>query len=196
VRHAIRDVKTLQRLALYLVSNTGKLVTANRLKTLFEVGSTNTITQYLSYLEETYLLHLVPKFSYSIRKQIVNPRKAYVVDTGMISVNSGSFTQDSGRKLENLVFLHLRRNFRDIYYFYEKRECDFIVVDKSVPNQAVQVCYDLNPDNLDRELEGLQEAMAFFSMIEGVIVTLDQKDNYEKDGMIVRSVPAHEYMSS
>jgi len=194
VRHGIRDVKTLQRLALYLVSNTGKLVTANRLKTLFEVGSTNTITEYLSYLEETYLLHLVPKFSYSMRKQIANPRKAYVVDTGMISVNSGSLTQDTGRKLENLVFLHLRRKFRDIYYFSERRECDFIAFDRSIPKQAVQVCFDLNPDNLDRELEGLQEAMAFFSITEGLIVTLDQKDSYEKDGMIMRVVPAHVYM--
>ncbi len=63
VRHNIRDARNLQRLALYLISNVGNLVTANRLKTLFEVGSTNTITEYnSSYLEDSYPLQTVPKF--------------------------------------------------------------------------------------------------------------------------------------
>ncbi len=92
VRYGIREVKMLQRLALHLISNVGNLITANKLKTLFEAGSVNTITEYLSHLEDSYLFYLVPKFSYSLRKQLVNPRKVYAVDTGMITVNSGSFT--------------------------------------------------------------------------------------------------------
>ena len=96
----------------YLVSNVGKLVTATRLKNLFEVGSTNTITEYLSHPEDSYLLHFIPKFSHSLRKQLINPRKVYAIDTGMISVNSGSFTDGNGRKLKNLVYLHLRRRYR------------------------------------------------------------------------------------
>ena len=55
VRYGIREVKTLQRLALYLISNVGNLITANRLRTLFEVGSVNTITEYLAHLEDSYL---------------------------------------------------------------------------------------------------------------------------------------------
>ena len=60
---------------------------------MFELGSTNTITEYLAHLEDSYLFKLVPKFSYSLRKQMVNPRKVYTIDTGMITVNSGSFTE-------------------------------------------------------------------------------------------------------
>jgi predicted AAA+ superfamily ATPase len=196
VRYSIRDIKTLQRLALYLVSNVGKLVTANRLKSLFEVGSTNTITEYLSHLEDSYLLHFVSKFSYSPRKQLVNPRKVYAIDTGMISVNSGSFTDDSGRKLENVVYLHLRRKYREIYYFSEKGECDFVVFHNGVAMETVQVCFDLNPDNLDRELNGMVEALTLLNLKEGRLITVHQKDHYEKEGCVIEVIPCHEFLLS
>jgi predicted AAA+ superfamily ATPase len=196
VRYGIRDVKTLQRLALYLVSNVGNLVTANRLKNLFEVGSSNTITEHLSHLEDCYLFHLIPKFSYSLRKQMVNPRKVYAVDTGMISVNSGSFTDDDGRKLENLVYLHLRQRYREIYYFSEKGECDFVVFANGHAVEAVQVCFDLNPDNLDREVNGLMEALTSLNLEKGKIITVRQQDRYEKEGHLIEVIPCHEFLLS
>jgi predicted AAA+ superfamily ATPase len=196
VRYGLREVKTLQRLALYLISNVGNLITANRLKSMFEVGSTNTITEYLAHLEDSYLFQLVPKFSYSQRKQLVNPRKVYAIDTGMITVNSGSFTDDDGRKLENLVYLHLRRHYREIYYFSERKECDFVVFKNGVPVEAIQVCFDLNADNLDREVDGLLEALTELKLKEGKIITFDQKDQHQKDGRTIEIIPSHKYLLS
>jgi predicted AAA+ superfamily ATPase len=195
VRYSIRDVKTLQRLAFYLLSNVSKLITGNRLKTLFEIGSTSTVMEYLSHLEYSYLLQFVPKFSYSLRKQIANPRKVYAIDTGLINVNSGSFTEDNGRKFENLVYLHLRQKHREIYYFAEKNECDFVITNNSKLVEAVQVCFELNPDNINRELDGVVEALTFFNADEGFIVTLDQTDRLEKNGKVIYVVPAHQYLS-
>jgi predicted AAA+ superfamily ATPase len=195
-RYGIREAKTLQRLALYLMSNTGKLITAGRLKSLFEMGSANTITEYLAYLEDSYLFYYIPKFSDSLRKQAVNPRKVYAIDTGMISVNSMSFSDDRGRKLENLVYLHLRRKYKEIYYFSEKRECDFIVVRNGVAVEALQVCFNLTPDNFDRELDGIVEALTFLNLQEGKIITVHQKDRYEKDGKVVEAIPCHEFLLS
>jgi uncharacterized protein len=195
VRYGLRDVKTLQRLALYLISNIGKLVTGNKLRILFEIGSTSTVMEYLSHLEHAWLLHFVPKFSYSLRKQLINARKVYAIDTGLINANSGSFTEDSGRKFENLVFLHLRRKYKEIYYFSEKGECDFIVYDKSKIYEVIQVCFELNQVNLDRELNGLMEALAFFKLKKGFIVTLNQKERFEKNGMIAEAIPCHDYFA-
>ena len=195
VRHGIRDVNSLQRLTLYLVSNIGKLVTANRLKSLIGVGSTNTITEYLSYLEDSYLVHFIPKFDYSHRKQLVNPKKVYAIDTGLVNVNSASFTDDSGRLLENMVYLHLRRRYKDIFYFSAKGECDFIVSDKGNIQTAIQVCYHLNADNLDRELNGMTEALAYFKLDEGLLITHTQRDLFEKDGKKIEVLPAHEYFT-
>ena len=195
VRHGIRDVNSLQRLTLYLISNTGKLVTANRLKSLIGVGSTNTITEYLSYLEDSYLVHFIPKFDYSHRKQMVNPKKVYAIDTGLVNVNSASFTDDSGRQLENMIYLHLRRQYKDIFYFSAKGECDFIVSDKSNIQAVIQVCYHLNADNLDRELNGMTEALEYFKLDDGLLITHAQRDLFEKDGKKIVVLPAHEYLT-
>ncbi|NBC67298.1 MAG: AAA family ATPase [Bacteroidetes bacterium] len=193
VRYGVRDVKTLKRLALYLVSNVGNLVTGNKLKSLFGIGATSTVMEYFSYLEQTWLMHFIPKFSYSVRKQSVNPRKVYAIDNGLINVNSKSFSGDYGRILENLVFLHLRRSVNEIYYFSENGECDFVTFNKGKVNEVVQVCYELNPDNLDRELNGLFEALSFFELNEGTIITLNQADTFETEGFTARVVPCHEY---
>ena len=190
-RYGIRDVKTLQRLALYLISNVGNLVTGNRLKSLLDIGATSTVMEYFSHLEHTWLLHFIPKFSYSVRKQSINPRKVYAIDTGLVNVNSKSFSDDVGRILENLVYLHLRRSFKEICYFSEKGECDFVVSEKGSIQLVVQVCYELTPDNLDRELNGLFEALDFFDMDKGFIVTSDQTDHFVRDGKTAEVLPCH-----
>lgn len=195
VRYGVRDVKTLQRLALYLVSNIGNRVTGNKLKSLFGIGATSTVMDYFSHLEQTWLMHFIPKFSYSTRKQSINPRKVYAIDTGLVKVNSKSFSGDVGRILENLVFLHLRRSHKEICYFSEKGECDFVVLDKNQPVKMVQVCHELSPNNLDRELNGLYEALDFFTMDQGFIVTQHQTDMFERDGRRAVVVPCHRFLS-
>lgn len=194
VRYSIKDVHKLQQLALHLLSNVGTPVTANRLKSLIEAGSTNTVTEYLSYLEDSYLIQLIQKFDYSDRKQLVNPRKVYAIDTGLVSVNSTSYSKDSGRLLENLVFNHLRRQYKRINYFNQNGECDFVTFDKSEIQDAVQVCYHLNQDNLQRELHGLVEAMKFFNLSKGTIVTYGQTDQFVVDDRKINVVPAFKWL--
>ena len=80
-----------------------------------------------------------------------------------------------------------------MYYFREKNECDFILFDKEKCTTALQVCYEVNTDNKSREIAGLIEAMIFFDLNEGFIVTQNQKDVLKIDGKTVFLVPAHEY---
>ncbi len=67
--------------------------------------------------------------------------------------------------------MHLRRKYKNIYYFKENKECDFIVKKKEKITQAIQVCYELNDENKEREIAGLQEAMKKFNLPKGIIVT-------------------------
>ncbi|WP_262247306.1 ATP-binding protein [Parapedobacter soli] len=196
VRYGVRDVRGMQRLAQYLVTHIGNRITANRLKSLFDFGSTSTINEYLSHLEHAYLLHFVPKFSYSQRAQLVNPRKVYAIDTGIVNTISTAFTEDQGRKFENLIYLHLRRSYKEIYYFSEKGECDFTVFSRGTFQRAIQVCYSLNQDNLDRELNGLVEALEYFKSDNGCIITLDQTDRFEKNGKTIDVLPAYVFCNS
>jgi len=194
VRYALRDVKSLQRLGWYLLSNVGKQFSAGRLMDVVELKSKSTLLEYLNYLEDAYLCFYVPKFDYSQRKQLVNPRKVYAVDTGIVQVNSGSLSEDLGRKLENLVFLALRRQYKTICYFSQKHECDFIVLKRDQCQMLVQVCYEVTPENLNREVNGLLEAMAFFKLEQGTIVTLNQNDSMVVGDREIELVAAHEWL--
>lgn len=194
VRYALRDVKSLQRLGWYLLSNVGKLFTASRLMSLVELKSKSTLLEYLDYLEDAYLCFYVPKFDYSQRKQLVNPRKIYAIDTGIVQVNSVSLSEDIGRKLENLVFLALRRKYKNICYFSQQHECDFVVLENDQCKMLVQVCLEVNPDNQARETSGLLEAMTFFKHRHATIVTLNQNDQIESDGRTIQLVAAHQWI--
>ncbi len=193
VKHNLRNSKTITKLGLYLISNTGKPISYNKLRIVFNIGSTNSVIQYISYFEDSYLLFTIPKFSYSLKKQSVNPKKIYSIDTGISSANSLSFSEDKGRMLENLIFLSLRRKYSDIYYFQEKNECDFIVKYKNSIIKIVQVCYELNDDNYKRETNGLLEAMSFFDLEESYIITIGQKDVIVLEEKKINILPAWEW---
>ena len=196
VRYGIRDIKNLQRLALYFVSNTAKPVTGSKLKQAVGISATSTILEYFSYLESAYLFYFVPRFSYSAKSQMINPRKVYCADPGLITVNTASFSDDNGRKLENIVFNYLRSFCKEIFYFLEKNECDFIVMKRGARPIAIQVCYTLNKDNLERELDGLYDALRLLRIKTGVIVTLDQKDIFKTRELTAHVIPAAEFLSA
>ena len=194
-RYGIKDIKSLQRMASYLVANIGNRITATKLKQPLSIGATSTILIWFSHLELSYLVCFLPMFSHSTKAQLINPRKVYVIDPGLVNVVSNSMTEDSGRKLENLIFLHLRRKYAELYYFDEKGECDFIAMKNGVVSRLVQVCYELTPDNLKRELNGLLRAMRFFNQREAVIVTFANTDVIKQDGFVIKVVPAYTYLS-
>jgi len=196
VRQGIRQPELLRKMLIYLITNSGKLFSYNNLRKLFSLGSANTVKDYISFFEDSYLLFTLPKFSFSPKKQMANPRKVYTIDTGLARVNSLSFSDDAGRKLENLVFLELRRRYRQIYYHSGDYECDFLAGNAGQPELAIQVCHELHPDNIDRELEGLAEAMSENNIETGLIITFDQEDRLEKNGTTVDVMPAWSFLDS
>ena len=176
VKHAVRNVKVLKEMTVFLLSNVGKDYSYHSIRRVFSLGAVTTVIDYISFLEESYLLFSIPKFDHSLKNQSVNPKKIYAVDNGLALANSLSFSSDTGRMLENLVFLMLRRRYKEIYYFRDTRECDFIVRESGVVTMAVQVCAQLTHDNKDRELEGLKNAMLFFNLPEGLLLTMNEDD--------------------
>jgi len=193
VRYNIRDVRTLQRLTLFLLANVGNRVSGNKLKTNFGISSATTILEYFSHLEKSYLLAFVPMFDYSLKKQNINPKKVYAIDTGLVEIATPRFKNDDGHKLENLVYLAIRRSTKEIFYYGGIGECDFLIMQKGVISAAVQVCLELNSENLHRETSGLFEAMKKFQLQEGTIVTLSQNDHFSQDGMRIDIIPFHEF---
>ena len=197
VRHSIRDVRTLKILSLYLASNCGNLISGSKLSAQLGIKTNVTILEYLSYLEQCYLFFFVPKFNYSAKAQSVNPKKVYCIDTGMIQSVTLSSNADAGRMLENAVFIELRRRTKNIWYYSESSfECDFLYGHDSVPENAVQVCYELTSENREREVRGLVETCRKFPGVKPLIVTFNQKDKISYDGMIIEAIPAVEFFTA
>ncbi|MDR0541967.1 MAG: ATP-binding protein [Dysgonamonadaceae bacterium] len=196
VRHGIRDARTLKNLAVYLVTNVGNPVTASKLQQPLGIKSAATVLDYFSFLEDTYLVHFLPKFSYSHKARLVNPRKIYIIDSGIIKIASASFTEDRGHLLENQIYWELRRKGKKLYYFNENgAECDFVVMKNEKIEQVIQVCYELLPENREREMRGLREAMHFFDTDNGLIITFNQRDAYMQAGKQIKVIPAWEFLN-
>ena len=196
VRYQIKDFSSLRQMATYLLSNVGNYISANKLKGMFGLKAVSSIVDYMSFMENAYLFFFIPVFDYSLRVQQRNPRKIYCIDNGMISAVSQSFSSDYGHRLENLVFLHLRRKTKQIYYYKGVGECDFVAVSKQGEKTLIQVCSELNDFNMDRELNGMFEALEFLSETEGKMITFNQKDVFTKDKKTIEVVPLHEFLMS
>ena len=173
VRYGINDIKALRELSLYLSTNISGLFSYNSLKKLLGLGSLNTVKSYIEYLENSFLFFTLNIFSYSLKKQTNNPKKSYIIDAGIANFVASRFSRDRGKFFENLVFLELKRQDREIFYYKTKSnfEVDFVVNNRKKPVSLIQVCCDLKGDKTkNREERALLEAMAELNIKEAFII--------------------------
>jgi predicted AAA+ superfamily ATPase len=169
-------VQELTLVALHLLNNIARPYTLNKLAKSYGIKSTNTVSNFVKFYEDSYLLFSVPKFDFSFKKQQVNEKKIYAIDAKFAQQNSTQLQEDTGRILENLVFLEIRRKTTQIWYYKKTHECDFIYhLDGKY--HAVQVCHQLNADNIVRETAGMQEAMADLELASTTFITTNQTED-------------------
>ncbi|MBI5583210.1 MAG: ATP-binding protein [Deltaproteobacteria bacterium] len=125
-RHKIRDILTLQNLAVFLLTNIGRLTSVTNLKRNFDV-SQDKVEHYTSALLESYLVSRIPKFEMSLKKSLRARFKPYAIDTGLRNRVAFTFSEDSGWLAENLVLHHLRQRHENIYYGSNGGEVDFLI---------------------------------------------------------------------
>ncbi|HSG46134.1 MAG TPA: ATP-binding protein, partial [Anaerolineales bacterium] len=116
-RYRLDDVTAIRELAFYLISNPTSLISFNKLKDQLRLGSVNTIKNYISYMENSWLVFTLNVYDYSVKRQQIAPKKIYCIDTGLVNKVGFGFSPNTGKLLENLVFLTIRRTTQDIYYF-------------------------------------------------------------------------------
>jgi predicted AAA+ superfamily ATPase len=191
-RHKLRETRHLMNLGLYLLANTGQPFSLHRLSKALEVPSVGQTSHYVGYLEDAYLILSLPRFSASFKQRVISPKKYYAIDNGLRRMNSQQTQPDVGHRLENAVFLALRRENRSCHYAAESGlwECDFVT-----DTHAIQVCSELTPVNLRRELAGLVGAAKLPGERACQILTLDQGETLDEDGLRVEVLPAWEWLA-
>lgn len=197
-RFGIKKAQELENLFFYLTSNVASLYTYNRLSALVGLND-KTVKEYLSYFGDAYLLFTIDAFNFSVKEQIKSPKKVYAIDTGMAAATAFSFSENIGHYLENLVYLQLKRNGKEVYYYKTAsgQEVDFAVREKNNLSEIIQVAQDMkNEKTRTRELKALLKAMDETGLKTGTIVTYEDEDEITEGCRTIRLVPAYQYLYS
>ncbi len=191
-RYDIREKEILEKIAVYYLSNAGKIISIESLKNSFNVSFT-LASLYLEYLKEAFLIFELPQFAYSLKKQSKALKKIYSIDAGISNAVSFRFSEDKGRILENIVFLELKRRGAEIYYYKTKNnlEADFLIKEKTRMREIIQVAWSLEDKKTkDREIKNLLQALEECNLNKGLILAYNEKEtiNIGKKTIIIKPV--------
>lgn len=178
VRYDVKEVKAIRELALDLLSNIGSPISYTKMKNNLNLGSINTVKNYIHYLENAYLIFTLDRFSYSVSQQSVLQKKVYAIDTGLAKQIAFHFSKKQGRYLENVVYLELRRRHKEIFYYKTEDglEVDFLVREGAKVVLLIQVTESLrDPKTRQREYKALSHAMKELQVEKGVILTEEEE---------------------
>ena len=131
---------------------------------------------FLAHFEDAFLIRTTAMFTASERQRMVNPRKAYPIDPGLIPIYDRTNRANIGHALETAVFIELMRRGCEVHYLRTKQghEVDFHASSPDGGTQLVQVCANASdPDTLDRETRSLIEAHANFPTARLLLIVLD-----------------------
>jgi len=195
-RYNVANTSLLKIFLRYCVKNPATLLSMtkiiNNFKSMGLSTSKNTLYDYFDYFQESYSLFPIPVYRKSYKEQQVNPKKIYVVDNGFYTTHQ--FNPDKGKLYENLVFLHLRRLHKEIFYYKGKQEVDFCF---ETPNgiQLINVSYDLsNRETKEREIKGLCEAMNALSVKESLLINSSLEEIIETSAGKIYVIPLYKWL--
>ncbi len=160
-RNGYRDAATLKRIVKFLFDNIGNLLSVNKITGMFKSEGFSvphaTLNTYIEALCQTFLLERVDRYDIKGRQYLKTTAKYYVSDTGLRRTLLGTRGEDFGHLLENVVFLELRRRFREIYVgIFGNGEIDFVALEQGIPHYF-QIAYTVRDEaTLNRELAPLK----------------------------------------
>jgi len=187
----------LRELGLYLLSNIGTTFSYNNLKKILGLGSMNTVKSYADFLENSYLIFMISRFSYSLKQQFVSLKKVYCIDNGLAEAVAFQFSKNKGKFLENLVFLELRRAYPEIYYYKTANnlEVDFLIKSGKKDLTLIQVADNLdNEKTRQREINALIKAMDELKLKSALILTEDTEEEISLKGKVIKVKPIYKWL--
>jgi len=194
-RYKIRKTEEIKSLIKFYLSNVSSPVTFTSIGKFLHI-STLSAERFSVYLETSYVVFFLKRFSFKVKQQEKSPRKVYAVDTGLANVVGFRFSDNFGKLAENIVFLELKRksNFdpaMEIYYWKSlaQEEVDFVIKRNTDVVQLIQVCWDIRDiQTKNRETKALLKAMDEFKLDSGLIITEDFEGEDDFGGKKIRYV--------
>lgn len=199
-RHDVSSPKMLSAIMHLLANQAGCLYTINKttqkLRSMGHQANKMEVSQAVDWMNDAYFFYPVSYYSESVAKQNTNPKKGYVIDTGMARALNLGLSQDQGQCLENLVFMELRRKHSKIFYLKDSNghEIDFVYEEKGKP-RLVQVTVSLADEKTrKREMTPLLSVMKQYDMPEALILTMNEEELLQVERKKIRVLPVWKFL--
>ena len=200
-RYKIRNVDALKRLTHHILNETPTLIVKDTLQKIIGIKSERTLGNYLMYLNQTYLISTISKYSSRSRERARN-EKSYAIDVAFMDKRENAFSGENlGWRLETLVYLELLRRKagteNDIYYYQGRSaEADFVVCDGNKTLAVYQVSYDIsNTKTRKREIKGCIAGAKATKCDNIFLITDHESEVIEEDGYTIQVIPIWEWLT-
>ena len=203
-RFSIRNPTLIKEIIRYSLSNTAKILSVSNLYKIYKQkqGITKrTAINYVRMLEDVMLLFLVPKFSRSLKEQIRNPNKEYIIDNGLRVAAGFYLSDDIGIAMENVVFLKLKQDrmndpLSEIFYWSNpKSEVDFVLRSGANVKALIQVTYASSKDEVNsRETNGIISASSELHCNNLLVITWDYEAEEKIKGKKIKFIPLWKWL--
>ena len=197
-RYNLKEFKTLEEIAAFLLANSGISQSINKLKNNFHI-SYDMANSYLEYLIKAYMLFEIPKFDYSLKKQNANDKKYYSIDLGLSNIMRVAHLQTRGNDLESVVLLELLRRGYKLYYYKTSNglECDFVVEKENMITQLIQVTSSLKDEKTKkRELRVFSKTIEELQLktVQLIVIHEDNTSKEIYDGLNITTLNIKEWL--
>ena len=200
-RYKIRNIDALKRLAHHILNETPTLIVKDTLQNIIGIKSERTLGNYLMYLNQTYLISTISKYSSTSRERARN-EKSYAIDVAFMDKRENAFSGENlGWRLETIVYLELLRRKsgteNDIYYYQGRSaEADFVVCDGNKTLAVYQVSYDISNDKTrKREIKGCIAGAKATKCDNLFLITDHESAVIEEDGYTIQVIPIWEWLT-
>jgi predicted AAA+ superfamily ATPase len=166
-RHAVANPVALRWMVRQLLGNAAGQFSVSRfyrdLKSQGVAVAKDSLHEFLGFLEDAFLIRTLAVATASERQRMVNPRKVYPADPGLIPIFDRARRANLGHALETAVLHELERRGADVAYVRTPGgyEVDFLACGFDGREELIQVCADLDdPGTREREIRALLDAAA------------------------------------
>ena len=202
LRHKIKKIDELKKLARYLISNSTETTTYIRLSNILGIKNITTISNWISYLEEAFLIFKLEKFDYKLKQQFIAPKKIFCIDTGMVDSIGFKFSENRGKILENAVAIELQRKehtnekLKTFYWRdYNQNEVDFAIKQDKKIVQLIQANNISSKEDLkEREVKSLLKASDELKCKNLLIITWDYEGEQKVKNKTISFIPLWKWL--
>lgn len=202
LRYNISKKEEIKKLAKYLITNSSEQITYSKLAGIFNIKHVSTISNWISYLENSFLLFKLERFDFKLKQQFIAPKKVYCIDTGLVNSIGFKFSENRGKIMENGVASELQRRKSadkslEVYYWkdYQQNEVDFVLKRDKKIESLIQVTAASSRNEIkERELKALIKASKELKCRDLLIITSDYEAEEKIEGRKINYIPLWKWL--